>query len=172
MNVQQWSSVSHSLNDNTVCRTAQATPGLWIIFFFYINLSIFSEQYNSVQMDLFLILLLLVFPTSVVVTFCTFMLAESCSKSRSEDCSEEDEQVWNPGCKFCNVFLSTWTSVLLKTLEKNNFFDTWHVTRDTWQMTHDTWHVTHNRWGRWTFLKFQLPSSYALGVKVFWGSVT
>ena len=40
--------------------------------------------------------------------------------------------------------------------------DKWHVTRpDVWRMTHDTWQVT--------FLsKFQLPSFYNLGVKVFW----
>ena len=37
-----------------------------------------------------------------------------------------------------------------------------------WHMTCDWWHMTHYRWGEVNILsKFQLPSSYALGVKVF-----
>ena len=36
-------------------------------------------------------------------------------------------------------------------------------------MTHDTWHVTHDRWREVDIiLKCHLPSSYSLGVKVFW----
>ena len=53
-----------------------------------------------------------------------------------------------------------------------------HMTSDIWNMTSDTWHVTYNRWhmtcdtwkvGEVDLLsKFQLPSFYGLGVKVFW----
>ena len=47
--------------------------------------------------------------------------------------------------------------------------DTRHITCDTWHMTCDVWHVTHDRWGEVNLLlKCQLPSSYGLGVKVFW----
>ena len=48
------------------------------------------------------------------------------------------------------------------------------MTRDTWHVTCDMWHT----WWRVNILsKFQLPSSYALGVMMFWrfggkGSVT
>ena len=42
--------------------------------------------------------------------------------------------------------------------------DSWH---DMWNMTHDTWHITCDRVGEVNLLsKFQLPSSYGLGVKV------
>ena len=38
-----------------------------------------------------------------------------------------------------------------------------------WHVTRDKWHVTHDRCGEVKLLsKFQLPSSYGLGVKVFW----
>ena len=40
--------------------------------------------------------------------------------------------------------------------------DTWHVTHDTWQVSHNTQKVVN------IVSKFQLPSSYGLGVKVFW----
>ena len=44
-----------------------------------------------------------------------------------------------------------------------------HVTRDRCHMTHDMWHVTQDRWGEVNHLsKFQLLSSYGLGVMVFW----
>ena len=43
----------------------------------------------------------------------------------------------------------------------------WHIICYTWHMTCVTWHVTGG--GRITLLsKFLLPSSYGLGVKVFW----
>ena len=52
----------------------------------------------------------------------------------------------------------------------------WHVAPDTWHMTHDTWHVTCEMWHmkcNWwltvnILLKCQVPSSYTLGMKVFW----
>ena len=47
--------------------------------------------------------------------------------------------------------------------------DMWHVKCDTWYVTRDTWHITHDRWREVNPLsKFNLPSSYGLGVKVFW----
>ena len=44
------------------------------------------------------------------------------------------------------------------------------MTRDMWHMTHDIWHLTHDRGGGEVNLlsKYQLPSSYGLGGKVFW----
>ena len=68
---------------------------------------------------------------------------------------------------------------LIKVTEENSqkeedFFlhitcDMWHVTCDTWNVTHDTWHVTHDMWEEVNHLsELQLPSSYSLGVKVFW----
>ena len=43
------------------------------------------------------------------------------------------------------------------------------VTCDTLYMTRDMCHVTHDWWVEGNLLsKFQLPSSYGLGVKVFW----
>ena len=45
----------------------------------------------------------------------------------------------------------------------------WHVTRYMWHITCDTWHVTCDTWWVVNILsKCQIPSSYALGVKVFW----
>ena len=45
--------------------------------------------------------------------------------------------------------------------------DMWHVTRDMWHVTHDMWHLTRDRNGEVNLLsKFQLPSSYGLGMKV------
>ena len=41
------------------------------------------------------------------------------------------------------------------------------MTPDTWHLTHDTWHVT-NGWGSSILSKLQLPSSYGLGVMMFW----
>ena len=39
----------------------------------------------------------------------------------------------------------------------------------TWDIKRDMWHMTHDRWGEVNFpLTFHLPSSYGLGVKVFW----
>ena len=47
-------------------------------------------------------------------------------------------------------------------------YDTWHET--PWHITCETWHdMTCNRWGEVNLLlKYQLPSSSGLGVKVFW----
>ena len=42
--------------------------------------------------------------------------------------------------------------------------DAWHMTRDTWHMNHDTWHKV----GVNILSTFQLPSSYGLGVMMFW----
>ena len=47
----------------------------------------------------------------------------------------------------------------------------WHVrlTRNTWHVTRAKLHVTHDRWEEVKLISiFQLPSSYGLGVKVFW----
>ena len=49
----------------------------------------------------------------------------------------------------------------------------WHMTSDTgldtWHMTRDTWHLTSDNWRGVNILsKFQLPSSYGLGVLMFW----
>ena len=45
--------------------------------------------------------------------------------------------------------------------------DTWHVTPDTWHVTRDMWHVTYDTWWGVNILsKFQLPSSYGLGVMI------
>ena len=45
----------------------------------------------------------------------------------------------------------------------------WHKTCDTWQMKHDTWHLTSDMWWGVNILsKFQLSSSYNLGVIMFW----
>ena len=52
------------------------------------------------------------------------------------------------------------------------FYDMWHLTRDTlhvtpdkWHLTHDMWHLTYDTWWGVNILsKFQLPSSYGLGV--------
>ena len=38
----------------------------------------------------------------------------------------------------------------------------WHVICDTWQLIHDTWSEVN------ILSKFQVSSSYGLGVKVFW----
>ena len=47
--------------------------------------------------------------------------------------------------------------------------DTWLVTHDLWQMTHDIWHMKHDRWREVNIpSKFQLSSSYGLGVMLFW----
>ena len=54
--------------------------------------------------------------------------------------------------------------------------DMWHMTCDMWHMSHDMWHVTGDMWhvtcDTWRELnilsKFQVPSSYGLGVKVSW----
>ena len=54
--------------------------------------------------------------------------------------------------------------------------DTWHLTRDTghvtpdmWHVTSDMWHVTCDTWWGMNILsKLQLPSSYDLGVMMFW----
>ena len=44
----------------------------------------------------------------------------------------------------------------------------WHVTCNMWNMICDMWHMTRDRWGKVNLLsKFQLPSYYGLGVKVF-----
>ena len=42
--------------------------------------------------------------------------------------------------------------------------DRWHKTRDMWHVTCDTWHIV---WDEHS-LKFQLPSSFSLGLTVFW----
>ena len=43
------------------------------------------------------------------------------------------------------------------------------MTPDKWQLTHDTWHLTHDVWWGVNILsKFQLSSSYDLGVMIFW----
>ena len=40
-----------------------------------------------------------------------------------------------------------------------------NMARDMWLMTHDMWHMTHDRWEEKNLLrKYQLPSSYGLGV--------
>ena len=45
----------------------------------------------------------------------------------------------------------------------------WYLTCDRWQVTNDMWHVTCDMWREVNILsKFQVPSSYGLGVKVFW----
>ena len=47
----------------------------------------------------------------------------------------------------------------------------WNVTPDTWHMTHDTWHMTPDLWhvvGVNILSKFQLSSSYCLGVMMLW----
>ena len=65
-------------------------PSWWNISL--ISLSIFSGQHTFLKMDLFLILLAcLAYPTTVVVTFSIYKLAEACLKSRTEDRSEEEE---------------------------------------------------------------------------------
>ena len=47
--------------------------------------------------------------------------------------------------------------------------DTWHLTPDTWHLTPDIWHVSGYPQGVVNIVsKFQLPSSYGLGVKEFW----
>ena len=49
-------------------------------------------------------------------------------------------------------------------VKKYMTYDIWHVTCDTWHVTYDTWQV-----GVVNHLsKCELPSSYGLGVKVFW----
>ena len=48
-------------------------------------------------------------------------------------------------------------------------YETWHVTHDMWPMPCDIWHVTHDTQGMvHIVLKCKVPSSYSLGVKVFW----
>ena len=57
--------------------------------------------------------------------------------------------------------------------------DTKHVTPDTWHLTCETWHVKPytlhvtpdmlNMVGVSILSKFQLPSSYGLGIMMFWG---
>ena len=43
------------------------------------------------------------------------------------------------------------------------------MTPDTWHLTPDTWHVKHDTQGVVNIVsQFQVPSSYSLGVKVFW----
>ena len=45
----------------------------------------------------------------------------------------------------------------------------WQVACHTWHMTCDMWHLTRDRYGEVNLLsKFQLPSSYRLGMKVCW----
>ena len=52
---------------------------------------------------------------------------------------------------------------------KKKSCDMWHVTRGLWYMTRGMWHLTREMWGDVNLLsKFQLPSSYSLGVKVCW----
>ena len=47
--------------------------------------------------------------------------------------------------------------------------DMWHLTRDTWHVTPDMWHLTCDTWRAVIIVsKFQLPSSYSLGVEAFW----
>ena len=47
--------------------------------------------------------------------------------------------------------------------------DTWHLTGATWHLTRDTWHLTCDTWwGVKILSKFQLPSSYGLGLTVPW----
>ena len=47
--------------------------------------------------------------------------------------------------------------------------DAWHVTCDKWHVTHDMLHVTCDIWWEVNIVqKGQVPSSYGLGVEVFW----
>ena len=52
--------------------------------------------------------------------------------------------------------------IYIYNLKKNQACDKWSETPDTWHMTCDTW------WGVIMLSKFQLPSSYGLGVMMFW----
>ena len=53
--------------------------------------------------------------------------------------------------------------------EEQILSDMWQVTHYSWHIKCDMWHMTHNRCGEVPRLtKFQLPSFYGLGVKVFW----
>ena len=57
----------------------------------------------------------------------------------------------------------------VKKKKKKKTRDMWHVTCDTWHMTHDTWHVTCDMlWGVNILSKFQLPSSFGVGVSQIW----
>ena len=45
----------------------------------------------------------------------------------------------------------------------------WPLTCDIWHMAYGIWHVIYDRWREVNLLsKFQLPSSYGFGMKVFW----
>ena len=45
----------------------------------------------------------------------------------------------------------------------------WHLTLDTWHVTRDKWHLLRYAQGVMNIVsKFQVPSSYGLGVKVSW----
>ena len=47
--------------------------------------------------------------------------------------------------------------------------DTWHLTPDSLHVTPDTWHMSFTMWWELNILsKFKLPSSFDLGVMMFW----
>ena len=51
------------------------------------------------------------------------------------------------------------------------FQNKWHMKRDMWNVTCDMWHMKSDSWqvGKANLIsKFQLPSSYSFGEKVFW----
>ena len=63
--------------------------------------------------------------------------------------------------------MSTKTDISGRFFEKT--CDMWHLTHEMWHVTCDMWHGTPDRWWEVNILsKFQVPSSYGLGVKIFW----
>ena len=70
----------------------------------------------------------------------------------------------------CTALLSTLEHLIVLDFSTLHLTpDTWHLTLDTWHLTPNTWHMTCDTWwGVNILLKFQLPSSYGLGLIMFW----
>ena len=70
------------------------------------------------------------------------------------------QQTWCSQCCFTNIRVKKIIDILSK-LDGVGPVDN--------RQTGEMWHMTHSRWGKVNLVsQFQLPSSYGLGVKVFW----